>query len=118
MGLDQQDRTSWLTRRAIRHLPDAVEQAGRRAASLMVRAGVSEHSRWPTFVRGCSEDLGRRLWFLIVDTEDPPIVCPGCHAIGEERCASWCIDRELDERDEHAEPDGDDRQDEGDEVQW
>lgn len=113
MENEQQERTPWLTRMALRHLPDAVEQAGRRAASLMVRAGLSEHSRWTAFVRGCSEDLGRRLWFLIVDTEEGPPMCPGCFAKPNERCAIFCPVRERDERDEYAEPE--ERQDEGDE---
>lgn len=27
--------------------------------------------------------------------EDAPYVCPGCHAVGGERCAPGCIDDEI-----------------------
>lgn len=33
---------------------------------------------------------------------DPPHVCPGCYAVGEEPHLSWCIDDELDREREEA----------------
>lgn len=39
--------------------------------------------------------------------EEPPIVCPGCHAVGEERCAPGCIDAELEADHRHAIESGD-----------
>ena len=38
---------------------------------------------------------------------DAPHVCPGCHAVGEERCAPGCIDAELEEELRHAIESGD-----------
>jgi hypothetical protein len=29
--------------------------------------------------------------------EDAPYVCPGCYAVGGERCAPWCIDAAIEE---------------------
>ena len=31
------------------------------------------------------------------DEETRPYVCPGCHAVVE-RCAPWCIDKEIEDR--------------------
>lgn len=48
-----------------------------------------------------------------VDWEDAPYVCPGCHAIGPERCAPGCIDAEILEESRRQEwsEDHDDRED-------
>lgn len=36
-----------------------------------------------------------------LDWGDAPYVCPGCYAVGGERCATGCIDDEMDrEREE------------------
>lgn len=51
--------------------------------------------------------------------DDAPYVCPGCFAVGEERCAPGCIDDELRNEREHAIESGDydDRYDEnGDSI--
>lgn len=37
----------------------------------------------------------------IHDPDDEPYVCPGCYAVGDERCAPGCIDAEIErEREE------------------
>jgi hypothetical protein len=89
-----------LLSRVTLRLPDFVERAGKMATTIMVRAGVREDSKWVAFVRGCSEDLGRRLWYLAVDPSNLPIVCPGCYAVGPERCAEWCPDRPSEDEDD------------------
>lgn len=38
---------------------------------------------------------------------DMPPVCPGCHAVGEERCAPGCIDAEIEAEHRHAIESGD-----------
>lgn len=38
---------------------------------------------------------------------DPPPVCPGCYAVGEEPHLSWCIDEQRDEELRHAIESGD-----------
>lgn len=45
-----------------------------------------------------------------------PFVCPGCHAVGGERCASWCPDAAIEGRAEEESDDcaGDDDDEESD----
>jgi hypothetical protein len=53
-----------------------------------------------------------------VDAPDEPYVCPGCYAAGGERCASWCIDAEIErerqERQLYVDPDRFDDEDDDD----
>lgn len=50
--------------------------------------------------------------------DDAPYVCPGCYAVGGERCAPGCIDDEMDREREEALMSGDyDRIDDDDECE-
>jgi hypothetical protein len=52
--------------------------------------------------------------------EEAPYVCPGCHAVGDERCAPGCIDAEIERDHREAIESGDydhfDDEDEDDEL--
>lgn len=53
--------------------------------------------------------------------DDAPHVCPGCYAVGGERCAPGCVDAEMAERDrcEHEERYADFfERDDGDDWEW
>lgn len=47
--------------------------------------------------------------------EGAPYVCPGCHAVGAEKCAPGCIDAEIEEERRHALETGDYDRIDGDE---
>lgn len=41
------------------------------------------------------------------DEPEMPYVCPGCYAVGGERCLPGCIDAEIEEETRHAIESGD-----------
>lgn len=45
---------------------------------------------------------------------EPPVVCPGCHAVGEEACAPGCIDAEMEQEAKERRASGDTDDENGD----
>lgn len=39
---------------------------------------------------------------MTANLDDAPYVCPGCYAVGGEKCADWCIDAEIEREREEA----------------
>jgi predicted RNA-binding Zn-ribbon protein involved in translation (DUF1610 family) len=52
-------------------------------------------------------NCGARLVIDDIRWEAAPYVCPGCHAVGGERCAPGCIDAEIEEKHREAIESGD-----------
>lgn len=55
----------------------------------------------------CHLEIGDSPCRVHGEDEDPPFVCPGCHAVGEERCLDGCIDHEIEAETRHAIESGD-----------
>jgi hypothetical protein len=84
-----------------------------REVRLAIRYASEDRMRTPGVTR-----LRRQLDRLdrMTVNEDPPHVCPGCYAVGDEPHLSWCIDDEMEREHRHAIETGDyDKADEDDE---
>jgi hypothetical protein len=51
-----------------------------------------------------------------VSPSEGPYVCPGCYAVGPERCAPGCIDAEIEAEREHDQDNPSDRRDDDEEA--
>lgn len=74
---------------------DRLAENGRMLAAVVKRA--IKYAREDRMVTPGATRLQRALDELerLVKNEDPPYVCPGCHATGGESCASGCIDADM-----------------------